>query len=55
MKTQDKTGQEIIVENAPNIPGLKFRSFRGEEDYSLMLEVLNSLKEVDEIEILRIG
>lgn len=41
---------EIAVTNAPDIPGLCFRHFRGESDYQPMLDVLLSSESADQIE-----
>jgi GNAT superfamily N-acetyltransferase len=41
---------QILLPDAPEIPGLAFRGFRGEPDYPLMLEVINVSKDVDGIE-----
>ena len=50
MSTDIRTKDEIIVENAPDIPGLTFRGFRGEEDFPHMAEIINTMKVVDETE-----
>jgi mycothiol synthase len=42
--------QPINVPNAPSIPGLAFRSFRGEADYPAMLAVIEGSKETDGVE-----
>jgi mycothiol synthase len=41
---------QISVAGAPDIPGLTFRGFRGEEDYPAMLAVIESSKQADGIE-----
>ena len=41
---------EIIVENTPDLLGLVFRGFRGEEDYPHMADVINTMKVADQIE-----
>ena len=40
----------ICIPNAPEIPGLNFRAWRGEPDLPLMLEVINGCKAEDQIE-----
>ena len=47
LKTEDRA---IIVPDAPDIPGLTFRHFRGEEDYPHMAAVLEGCKDKDEEE-----
>ena len=42
--------EKIVVPDAPRIPGLSFRSFRGEADYPAMVAVIESSKVVDGIE-----
>lgn len=37
----------IIVKNAPEIPGLVFRAFRGEADYPVMAEIINAANQAD--------
>jgi len=49
MNTQPKQGN-ILLHNAPSIPGLTFRGFRGEIDFPLMLAVIHGSKDVDCIE-----
>lgn len=41
---------EITVPDAPDIPGLTFRHFQGESDYSAMVNVLEGCKEADQFE-----
>jgi len=41
---------EIILPNAPSIPGLVFRRFRGETDYSHMAVLIAACKVVDGVE-----
>ena len=41
---------QIIVANAPAIPGLRFRHFRGESDYPHMVAALLSSAQADKIE-----
>jgi ribosomal protein S18 acetylase RimI-like enzyme len=50
MSIDMKIEEEIIVENAPDILGLIFRGFRGEEDYPHMADVINTMKVADQIE-----
>lgn len=51
MDTSDTTRVESVsVPDAPAIPGLSFRHFRGDEDYPAMLEVNNSSKIADDLE-----
>lgn len=40
----------IVPPDAPDAPGLTFRSFRGESDYLLMLTVLEACKVADKDE-----
>src|SRR5215210_236572 len=40
----------IILQDAPSIPGLHFRHFRGESDFPKMVEVLEGCKVADKIE-----
>jgi mycothiol synthase len=42
--------KKIVVRNAPEIPGLSFRGFRGEADYPAMSAVINGSKETDGLE-----
>jgi len=44
MNTQMKM---IVIEHAPEIPGLRFRGFRGTADYSAMAEIINSANRAD--------
>lgn len=41
---------QIHIENIPNIAGLSFRHFRGEEDYPKMIAVIQASAEADKIE-----
>ena len=41
---------EIILSEAPAIPGLKLRGFRGEPDYANILAVIDGSKDTDQIE-----
>ena len=43
-------GDEIILSDSPNIPGLCFRHFRGEADYPRMADVISASAEADELE-----
>lgn len=40
----------ITLADAPHIPGLSFRSFRGESDYPKMVAVIKGSKDADQIE-----
>ena len=42
--------ENIFVPNAPAVPGLTFRGFRGEPDYANILAVIDGCKEVDQVE-----
>ncbi len=42
--------QSVILPEAPALPGLTFRRFRGESDYPAMLAVLHSSKAPDQLE-----
>lgn len=50
MLTNAKLIEMISVENAPDIPGLVFRGFRGEEDYPHMADIINTQKVEDQME-----
>lgn len=41
----------IAVPDAPDIPGLVFRHFRGEQDYPVILQVIEGSKKEDQMEI----
>src|SRR5687767_12673650 len=41
----------VQVANAPEIPGLVFRHFRGAEDYSKMVAVISASANADKIEV----
>jgi ribosomal protein S18 acetylase RimI-like enzyme len=43
--------EKIIVENAPDTPGLIFRGFRGEEDFPHMADVINNMKAADQMDM----
>jgi ribosomal protein S18 acetylase RimI-like enzyme len=46
-----KTVNEILqVHQAPKVPGLTFRGFRGEEDYPRMAAVIENSKDADQVE-----
>ena len=49
MKTR-QLDEQIIVNEAPQIPGLVFRKFRGESDFPAMLEVINGANAEDDID-----
>jgi mycothiol synthase len=42
-----RSGDEIMLADAPAIPGLQFRRFRGDSDYPAMAEVLNASLNAD--------
>jgi mycothiol synthase len=42
--------QSTKLQNTPQIPGLKFRGFRGDEDFPKMLAVIDGSKDADGIE-----
>jgi mycothiol synthase len=42
---------DIDVHDAPDIPGLTFRSFCGEQDYPAIVDVLEGCKETDQFEL----
>ena len=42
--------EDIFVKNVPNIPGLIFRGFRGEENYAGMAAVIEGSKTEDDVE-----
>ena len=44
MTTTNKKPELIQVEGAPDTPNLKFRGFRGKEDYAHILAVINGSK-----------
>jgi ribosomal protein S18 acetylase RimI-like enzyme len=44
------TNDTITVTDAPAIPGLTFRGFRGEADYTAMVQVIEESKQADQIE-----
>jgi ribosomal protein S18 acetylase RimI-like enzyme len=48
MSAETKIYENIEVQNAPEIEGLTFRGFRGEDDYPVMLEIINAVKIADE-------
>jgi mycothiol synthase len=50
MVTQPTINNHIQVPDAPSIPGLTFRSFRGDVDLPLMLAMINGSKAEDGIE-----
>lgn len=39
---------EIKVEKSPDIPGLRFRRYRGEQDFPYMAEIINSANQADD-------
>jgi ribosomal protein S18 acetylase RimI-like enzyme len=48
--TTTTTTDIITIPNAPSIPGLTFRRFRGEADYPVILEIYNTCKDLDGID-----
>ena len=50
MSSSIQTVDTIRVPDAPQIPGLAFRTFRGPEDYPAMLAVIDGSKQADGIE-----
>lgn len=40
----------LEIKNAPDLPGLSFRGFRGEKDYPYMAEIINTVNQADDIE-----
>ena len=50
MAVETRADEEIVVPGAPNIPGLRFRHFRGQEDYAPMAEVFNAAHEADRLD-----
>jgi hypothetical protein len=50
MITNELTTNLVHLSDAPAIPGLTFRLFRGESDYPVMLTVLRGSKEADQID-----
>lgn len=50
MSTQVMVKRWIELSDAPAISGLRFRAFRGEVDYPIMLDLLNAAKEADQTE-----
>jgi len=49
-RTKGAARDAIHLPDAPAIPGLAFRRFRGEEDYPAMVTVIDGSKEADQIE-----
>jgi GNAT superfamily N-acetyltransferase len=49
MRLEGGPADAIEVLDAPPVPGLTFRSYRGEEDLPLFKEVFDGCKEVDQI------
>lgn len=45
-----KTSPHILLPDAPDIPGLKFRQFRGESDYPIMVSLIEQSSTVDKTE-----
>jgi len=47
MSTETIAEDRVVIPGAPDIPGLTFRSFRGEEDFPGMVEVLHAASAAD--------
>jgi len=47
MSSNQRAGRPVVVPDAPEIPNLTFRSFRGESDYPPMLAVCEACKVAD--------
>ena len=45
-----KKQEDIHITGAPQIPGLRFRHFRGDEDYAQILAIINGSKDADGVE-----
>jgi mycothiol synthase len=50
MQSTNINQKNIHVKDAPAIPGLNFRGFRGEADYPVMVDILRACQETDQIE-----
>ncbi len=50
MSTNEHSSNIIVLPDAPAIPGLTFRRFRGEEDYPAMITVVNESNKADQID-----
>jgi mycothiol synthase len=50
LSTNQHSNDVIVLPDAPAIPGLTFRRFRGEVDYPAMMTVIEGSKEADQIE-----
>ena len=50
MSAEMTLNESIEIKDAPNIPGLIFRGFRGEDDYPHMVEIIKATREEDETE-----
>ena len=46
-KMTTQTDDTILVKDAPDIPGLRFRKFRGDADIPEMVKVLNVVDRAD--------
>jgi mycothiol synthase len=49
MTTASRTTETIQIPGAPKIPGLTFRHYRGEEDYTHILAIIEGCKDADDI------
>jgi ribosomal protein S18 acetylase RimI-like enzyme len=50
MFTRTLIPEQILLPNAPDVDGLIFRGFRGEADYQVILDIINSAKGTDQID-----
>ena len=50
MDTYETIKDIIRLHHAPEIPGLTFRGFHGEEDYPKMADVIENSKDADQVE-----
>lgn len=50
MSTQNLIDESIEIQNAPQVPGLVFRHFRGEEDFPGMVAALNASEMTDGVQ-----
>jgi mycothiol synthase len=51
MPNEPDSERWVTLLDAPPIPNLRFRHFKGESDYPLMVTVVEGMKEVDQLEI----
>jgi hypothetical protein len=50
MSTLDLENSLVFVKDAPSLPGLTFRGFRGDSDFPLMAGIIMGCKDEDDIE-----